>query len=64
MINTTNFFWRFILDFNKIAIFFISILRTTWLSDALVPKTFEANDNKDVKDISNKKANKMNKNLF
>lgn len=46
-------------DFSKIAAPLISILKTTRLSDLLAPKLFKANNNKIVRDNSNRYNKKV-----
>lgn len=53
-----NFYWYFILDFNKIAILIIFMLKITWLSD-LTLKTFRADEN----EVVNSSSSKTNKKL-
>lgn len=62
LINFANFYQYFILDFDRIIIPFILILKRTESSKPLAPKAFKTNDNEVIRDNSSK-ANETVKNL-
>ena len=58
-IGFANFYQRFIQSFSKIAIVFISLLKTTRSFKELAPKAFKVDNNEFVDGDSNNKTNEI-----